>query len=304
MDDERVGKGLIILPALIAGLLIYVSAFGAEYIYKPIKMPEAQHTQPHGINDLGDVVGVYADCEFCDVLPFLFSDGQYFELGVAGARRVMPFGINKHGVIAGSLVNGDQHAFIMDEAQTTILDGAVRADAINNNPDSVVVGYRSTQKFNQAAYLWRAGNYMALINPDQPGVIASAATGINDRGDVVGYWATDVDGVNVKVQGFVIKKGKLTFIDDLLPLGINDDGVIVGMSGAGNDGAVLENGVVTLIKYPGAAFTQAYGINKEGTIVGYYIEAGQQRGFTATPVAAVVNKGKKKAAELLAQGKK
>jgi hypothetical protein len=86
-------------------LLIWSSCLiAAEYIFQPIKMPEARHTQPMGINDLGDVVGVYADCEFCDTEPFIFSDGQYFELGVAGAR-LTPFGINKHGVIAGTMFN-------------------------------------------------------------------------------------------------------------------------------------------------------------------------------------------------------
>jgi hypothetical protein len=167
-----------------------------------------------------------------------------------------------------------------------------------------VVGYRSAPKFEQSAYQWRAGNYLQLVNPDLPGILGSAATGVNDRGDVVGYWFKDAgDGINVKIQGFVIKAGKLFYVD-LIPLGINSAGVIVGLSGAGNDGAILVDGVVTLIKYPGSAYTQVHGINNKGQLVGHYVEAGQTRGFIATPFAAVAANAKAQAALLLANGKK
>jgi len=277
--------------------------FGADYIFQPLAVPEARYTQPMGINDLGDVVGVYADCEFCQVQAFLFSDGQYYDIGVEGASRVTPFGINKHGVIAGTLVNAGQFAFIMDDDKTTVLDKAVRADGINNNHNPVVVGYQSTAKFNQAAYLWQAGRYVPLVNPDLPGILGSAATGVNDRGDIVGYYFFDNGPCCTISQGFVIKSGKLSHIE-LIPLGINSDGVIVGLAGAGNDGAVLENGVVTLIKYPGSSYTQVHGINNKGVIVGYHQTDGRMVGFIATPFAAMNANGKKKATDLMAQGRK
>ncbi len=72
----------------------------------------------------------------------------------------------------------------------------------------------------------------------------------------------------------------------IIPLGINSDGVIVGLSGAGYDGVVWENGVVTPIKYPNSAYSQAHGINNRGVIVGYYVENGQTKGFIAMPVKA------------------
>jgi probable HAF family extracellular repeat protein len=268
--------------------------FGAEYDFKTIAVPQAVMTFAYGINDLGDVVGVSADDYYgYTAKPFLFSDGQYSELGVAGARTMAAFGINKHGVIVGILSGATlgQHGFIMDEANTTLLDG--RADSVNNNPDTVLVGYRATEKFGQAAYLWRAGNYLNLVNPDLPGILGSAATGINDKGDVVGYWFTDNGACCLKTQGWVIKAGNLAFTGDLIPLGINSDGLIVGLAGAGNDGAILENGVVTLIKYPGADYTQIHGINNKGVLVGYYLKAGQNYGFVATPLKAAAAKVKR-----------
>jgi uncharacterized membrane protein len=292
-----------VIFGFILGMALWGFAHGADYIYQPIRVPEARHTQPMGINDLGDVVGVSSDCDFgCKAQGFLFSDGQYYEIGVENVSSFTPMGINQHGVISGTI--SGQYGFVMDDAQTTILEGAARADSLNNNPDTVVVGYRTTQKFNQAAYLWRAGNYVQLVNPDLPGVIASAATGINDRGDVVGYWSTDAgDGIHVKIQGFVIRaSGRLEFIP-IIPLGINSAGVIVGMDGAGNDGAVLENGVVTLLTYPGADYTQVHGINNDGVIVGYSVSAGRRSGFTATTFATFAARAKKQAADQLAKGR-
>lgn len=292
--------------AAITGFLLLIWSsrlIAADYIFQPVRMPDAMHTQPMGINDLGDVVGVYGDCDLCQPQAFLFSDGQYYEIGVEGALRMTPFGINKDGVIAGTLINNGQFAFLMDEQQTTILDQAVRADAINKN--KAVVGYQSTATLNQQAYKWKAGAYLPLVTPAEvPGMLGSAATGINDRGDIVGYWFTDVDGINVKIQGFFkeVVTGKLNPIP-IIPLGINVDGVIVGLSGAGNDGAVLKDGVVTLIKYPGSAYTQVHGINNKGALVGYHITAGQLVGFIARPFAAVAAQAQEKAAALLANKK-
>jgi probable HAF family extracellular repeat protein len=264
-------------------LLIWSSCLiAAEYEFTTIQMPESHSTMAYGINDMGDVVGSFTDCTFCQAQAFLFSDGEYYEIGVQdqGMSRLTPWGINKHGVIAGTLLkDGQFSAFVMGDTDTTVLDGAARADGLNNNPDTVVVGYRATAKFNQAAYLWRAGNYVALINPDLPGVIASEATSINDRGDIVGFWATDAgDGINVKIQGFIIKSGQLSYLD-IIPLGINASGQIVGQSGAGYDGAILENGVTTVIKVPGADYTQVLGLNNRGHLVGYYTKAGVTYGF-------------------------
>ena len=47
-------------------LLLWASvANGAEYRFFDISVPDARHTMSFGMNDLGDVVGVYLDCDFC-----------------------------------------------------------------------------------------------------------------------------------------------------------------------------------------------------------------------------------------------
>lgn len=279
---EEIIYGLVLAVAFIA-IFLCVKAYGAEYRFTTISVPDSAHTMSFGINDLGDVVGAFIERQFEPAQGFLYSDGQYYELATAGATNLTPFGINGSGLIAGTLVNQGQFAFLMTDVSTTILDQAVRADAVNNR--AVAVGYQSTPQFNQLAYSYEDGKYSQLVTPvDVPGILGSAATGINDKGDIVGYWFTDVDGVNVKITGFVRKAGKLNPID-LIPLGINTDGAIVGLSGAGNDGAILEDGVVTLIKVPGADYTQVHGINNKGTLVGYYVKAGINYGFVGKKVA-------------------
>lgn len=259
-------------------LLIWSSCLIAgDYKFQTIAVPEARHTITYGLSDLGDVVGVFADCDFCPSLPFIFSDGNYSELGVAGAR-IAPLGINRDGQIAGQLVTEtDSFGFIMDQAETTILDQANRVDGINNK--GVVVGL---QVGTPGGFVWRNGVYRAVTLGGLNGY-SSAATGINNRGDIVGYYWIGAD----KPVGFVHKgsEGSFTPLTEIIPLGINRDGVIVGYTGPGNDGAVLENGIIQLIKYPGADYTQVHGINNKGHLVGYYVKAGQYFGFIAEPVS-------------------
>ena len=156
----------------------------------------------------------------------------------------------------------------------------------------MVVGYQESGAINQLAYIWRDGQYRQPVTTKEvPGILGSAATGINGRGEVVGYYFFNTPTGQI-VQGFVRRAGNLAPVD-LIPLGINNVGQIVGLSGAGNDGAVLEDGIVTLIKYPGADYTQVHGINNKGYIVGYYLKAGQYYGFIGKPIVKVANGNKK-----------
>lgn len=60
------------------------------------------------------------------------------------------------------------------------------------------------------------------------------------------------------------------------PFGINDSGQVVGFYNefGMEHGFSFQNGVVTLIDYPGSILTVATAINASGTIVGYWADAG------------------------------
>lgn len=265
-------------------LLIWSSCLiAAEYDYKRVDVPGAAHSLPFGLNDVGDIVGSFYEVSlFGGSKPYLYSDGQYYDIGVAGAASVQPFSLNKLGIIAGTFTNRGQFGFLQDDVNTTVLSDATRAEGVNIH--GAAVGYLSTQDYNQFAYKYKNGVYKPVIGPDEiSGMLGSAATGINDRGDIVGYYFYDNATGQQLIQGFVRKAGVLYPLA-ITPLGINNDGVIVGFSGAGYDAAVLEDGIVTLIKYPGADHTQVNGINNKGHIVGFYMQAGVYHGFIGKPV--------------------
>ncbi|MBV9203266.1 MAG: hypothetical protein JOY83_26710, partial [Alphaproteobacteria bacterium] len=114
---------------------------------------------------------------------------------------------------------------------------------------------------------------------DVPGATAEAH-GINDAGDIVGWFASTTG-----THGFLDSGGSFTQIDappnpiapnatDTMPSGINDAGQIVGtfnsISG-GNHGFLYTGGSFTQFDVPGATLgTLAYGINNVGQIVGTF----------------------------------
>jgi probable HAF family extracellular repeat protein len=130
---------------------------------------------------------------------------------------------------------------------------------------------------------------------DVPGGVQTHATGLNNRGQVVGSYLDT--GFTLKpdgtlpadtVHGFLRDRtGKITTLD--LPFGylhevrdINDRGQIVGYYDNPSNylrfgGGFLRqpNGRITRIDVPGAGpFTSPFSINNRGQIVGWYAEAG------------------------------
>jgi probable HAF family extracellular repeat protein len=102
----------------------------------------------------------------------------------------------------------------------------------------------------------------------------TTATGINDAGQIVGYY---VDGSGVQ-HGFLYSNGTYATFDDPLatsgvtrPYGINNAGQIVGFytDNTGEHGFLYSNGTYTTLDDPlGVGTTDALGINNEGQIVG------------------------------------
>jgi hypothetical protein len=119
-----------------------------------------------------------------------------------------------------------------------------------------------------------------------PGATQQAAAGINDGGDIVGYYS-ESSGLP---QGYLESGGTFTTIDVpfsgatwTVPFGINNAGAIVGywLDSSTSHGFLLSGGTYTSFDYPGATFTVANGINNHGEIVGFYGDAsGVYHGFS------------------------
>jgi probable HAF family extracellular repeat protein len=102
----------------------------------------------------------------------------------------------------------------------------------------------------------------------------SAAYGINDAGQVVGY--SVVAGLGIFAtewsDGSFINLGRLPGSSGSLAYGINDAGQVVGYSIVGETDIATEwsdGSVINLGRLPGSTSSFAYGINDVGEAVGY-----------------------------------
>ena len=183
-----------------------------------------------------------------------------------------------------------QHAFLWSSGTMTDLgtlggpDQGSSGSAINRSGEVAgTAGVTGTAKTNGThAALWTGTTTVDLgaLAPLSSGSW-SVATGINDSGQVVGYWASSVSTINTGAHPWLYSNGTMTSLPE--PSGlttpscqahmINNSGQIIGnCSNAGsNDHAVLwQNGTVTTLgTLGGLQVTNVTGINNNGQIAGW-----------------------------------
>jgi hypothetical protein len=147
-------------------------------------------TTPVGINDLGDVVGLYRMNS--PGTGFLLSGGAYTSIMVPFANSCCTHasGINNAGQIVGQYKTPDDTAppqgFLKTGATYTTINypGATRTtlEGINNSGD--IVGNEQTAGAN-FAFLYIGGNFSTIAFP---GAVATQVGKINDNGEIVGYY--------------------------------------------------------------------------------------------------------------------
>ena len=115
----------------------------------------------------------------------------------------------------------------------------------------------------------------AFTTIDIPGATATALTGINDHGQMVGLYV-DANGAP---HVFLHDNGVVTVIDipsapSIFPFGINNHGQVVGYYSDDRrlHGFLLRNGVLTRLTAPPGAFrgSAAVDIDDDGRILGSY----------------------------------
>lgn len=108
---------------------------------------------------------------------------------------------------------------------------------------------------------------------DYPGSNLTTARGINNHGDIVGsYRIPPVRRAYVYSHGFMpLAPNTLLGITWADAFKSNDRGDVVGDILDDNgftQGFLLKDGIVTILSFPGATDTYAWGINESGTVVG------------------------------------
>jgi probable HAF family extracellular repeat protein len=193
-------------------------------------------------------------------------------------------GINSSGEIIGSYndENGNLHALLIQNdtfiplAPSSVL-GTEYSDAYKINDQGQVVG-EECDSAGCHGFLYSNG-VVTLLN--FPGADDTFAWGINNSGEVVGWWQTAPDVNNdVFYHGFKWSNGKfkeLTYprSGDTYATGNNDFSAIVGGWDSGVT-ATSEQGFVNwfgqnynlVAPFPGVAYTQPNGINDFGLMVG------------------------------------
>jgi probable HAF family extracellular repeat protein len=153
------------------------------------------------------------------------------------------------------------------------------ASGINNASVTQVVGYSASSSH---AYLWDGVHGMHDLGTVRKEA-QSAAVGINNAGQVVGKSWTTQEIFEKKGQGYYFKTtedgflwssstGMKDFGDNVFPTGINRSGEVSGSVVASSlDQASLWNGTnwLALGNLPGGVYSDAYGINDYGQVVGY-----------------------------------
>jgi uncharacterized membrane protein len=170
--------------------------------------------------------------------------------------------------------------------------GARYTEALGiNNSTTIVGGYFDGSVTH--GFVLKQDRYTTFDVP-VPGNVTTAPNGINDGGDIVGFYQTPF--APVLTHGFILQGSVLTTLD--FPgaifsdaIGINNLGEIVGrfVDASGTSHGFLRNrDVFITIDVPGASNTVPWGINDLGEISGSYTGSdGRTHGFLKTESAFI-----------------
>jgi len=295
----RLASGTILSPLLMAAALMGMKPMNVmaatDFQFTEITVPGGITPGAFGINNEGTIVGNYClPSDPTDVRGFIDRHGVFTDVvipGAGGDPDPLFYGLNWLGQLlsindTGTAVGSysDAHSFYHNflrsptGAITFLPDpssqGTSQMQSINN--EGVLVGWAGgldsvLNGIGLHGLLWREGRYAQF---DYPGAIGTTGTGINDEGQIVG-WYVDADQ---NTNGFLLEEDRFHTMN--VPgavatylLGINNLGQIVGRymdASQVQHGFLLSHGVYTTVDFPGQTGNELYAINDRGQIVGNY----------------------------------
>jgi hypothetical protein len=224
-----------------------------SYTLSNLDYPDSLRTSALGINDSGEIVGAYSLFSLTSA-SYLYKNGNYVPLGAPGDPN-----------------------------------GYTQANAINNRGE-IVGNVQISVSAPPHGWLDKDGT---ISDYNVPGSGQTSLNGINDQGDIVGWYYGDIivnnsafSGVGPTAQhGFIEKGGQFYTFDvpnaaSTVVQGINDRDQLVGSYDENTHSFFYSHGTLTQVAVPDAVKTTIGGLNDFGEIVGTYTDrADDTHGF-------------------------
>jgi probable HAF family extracellular repeat protein len=271
------------------GVLLAASVALAQGTYTQIDYPGAIVTEGIAIDTSGDIAGAYFDASGNEY-GFLLSGGTYSTIAYPGSTSTFLAGINGVGQIVGDTSNPNI-GFLYDvqtQTFTALSDPrATQTQAYCINDHGVIGGAAFISQKLTFYGFGLVGSTYHMVSP--PGADISEVLGVTDS-DKFLVVANTAKGANLP---FLHYKGTYSQIPipsepNLQVFGVSPQGAaFVGFynpSSGVTAAFIYQNKILTTLQFPGSNFTQAYGINKAGEVVGTFVDAENNgHGFTWTP---------------------
>jgi hypothetical protein len=294
-------RSLRVVPALAAAVLVSgvlmtgtVAAETPDHddtaSLKSISFPtDPRFTQLLGINDHGIIAGYHGD-ENTEMTPnkgftLQLDDNRpnFTDENFPASVQTQVIGINNAGDTDGFYIDsaGNTHGFSKQkgkDAVTVDLPGTTFNQLLGINNKGQEAGYfqdNSSPALQHAYVHEKDGSFLVLAQLPQP---SSQATGINDKGTVVGFMQAST--ADTTSNGFILKDGKVTVLHAFgssftQALGVNNSDDVVGTYVDANGvmkGFVYDNGHYQSIEMQGAQSTVINGINNHDALVGFFMD--------------------------------
>lgn len=284
-----------------ASAMCLVSVTAQAGRLKSFDYPGGKPTCGLGLSSIGTVVGnnftLSAPTDF-----FTWRDGHFTTLSPAlPAGFVSISGINRHGVLAGSVTTVSS-SFIFQSMGFTLhgtkvttvnLPRAFSVAATGINDSGLIVGYTQTSQGGPTLGFVTDGKHTTTLDG---GTGTTLPVAIDASGSsVVGMTqATDPAAGTVTLSGFLYRDHHFTAIaypgaTTTFAYGLSSPDVVYGTYFAGSGTSSVEHGFIyrhgtyKSFDVAGASATQVAGANASGQFTGCYTDAKGTHGFVFTP---------------------